>query len=87
VTLAQSFRHLRSHSIEWQSVSLLLWQVGDVTERHDGKLEVTVSGETTVLTTRAGNKDLDAQQVVEIRELLAAPGYGTLDGKSRAEQP
>jgi hypothetical protein len=57
-TLAQSFRHLRSHSIEWQSVSLLLWQVGDVTERHDGELEVTVSGETTVLTTRAGTKIL-----------------------------
>ncbi|MGD0985199.1 MAG: hypothetical protein ABSA65_15505 [Acidimicrobiales bacterium] len=74
-TLAQIFRHPLSHNIEWQAAVSLLREVGDVTERHDGKLEVIVGGETIVLT-RPRGKDLDAQQVIDIRELLETAGYG-----------
>lgn len=77
-TLDQIFRHPLGHNVEWHSAVSLLRQVGEVTERHDGKLEVNAGGETIVLT-RPRGKDLDAQQVIDIRELLETAGYRPSD--------
>jgi hypothetical protein len=74
-TLAQVLRHPVSHNVEWRAALSLLEQVATVTERHDGKFEVSAAGQTVVLR-RPHGKDLDAEQVVDLRHLLIQAGYG-----------
>ena len=74
-TLLQLFRHPTSHNIEWQAVVSLLEAVGSVEERPDGKLFVRVGAETTVLV-RPNHKDIDVQEVVDLRRMLTNAGYG-----------
>jgi hypothetical protein len=73
-TLRQLFQHPVSHNIEWRSVLSLLESVGSVTERHDGKVGVTLGTETTYLDPPP-HKDIDAQMVVDLRRMLSAAGY------------
>ena len=42
--------------------------------RHDGKYLVQVGGETEVLT-RPKHKDIDVQQVLDLRRMLTGAGY------------
>ena len=74
-TLAQILRHPVSHNVEWRAALSLLKQVGSVTERHDGKFEVRIGDENIVLRPPRG-KDLDTQQLVDLRHLLVQAGYG-----------
>lgn len=74
-TLAMIFEHPINHNVEWHAVRSLLQQAGTVEERHDGNLLVTLGGETHVLE-RPRRKDIDAQQVVNLRRMLAKAGYG-----------
>ncbi len=74
-TLRQIFEHPSSHNIEWRAVLSLLEAVGTVTERHDGKVAVTVGSEQEFLEPPAG-KDVDVQLVVDVRRMLASAGYG-----------
>jgi hypothetical protein len=73
-TLMQLFRHPLSHNIEWRAVLSLLEVVGAVEERHDGKLVVTLGSEVETLE-RPQHKDIDAQQVVDLRRMLSNAGY------------
>jgi hypothetical protein len=73
-TLAQLFRHPVSQNVEWRAAVALLEQVGHVTERHDGKFEIK-AGTNTLIMSRPRAKDLDAQQVVDLRKLLEQAGY------------
>ncbi|HEY1639180.1 MAG TPA: hypothetical protein VGG35_00705 [Streptosporangiaceae bacterium] len=73
-TLRQLFQHPVSHNIEWHAVVSLLEAVGSVTDRHDGKVVVTVGSETEFFDPPA-HKDIDEQTVVDLRKLLAAAGY------------
>lgn len=82
-TLAQVLRHPTSHNVEWHAALSLLEQVATVVERHDGKFEVTAGGSTIVLT-RPGGKDLDVQQVVDLRQLLTGAGYGPQETSTRS---
>jgi hypothetical protein len=77
VTLREIFRHPVSHNIEWRAVISLLQAVGSTTIHHDGKLGVTVGSRTEVFDARRA-KDLDPQQVLDVRELLSAAGYGAV---------
>jgi hypothetical protein len=77
VTLRQIFQHPVSHNIEWRAVISLLEAVGSVTVHHDGKLAATVGSRTEVFDARIP-KDLDTQQVLDVRELLSAAGYGAV---------
>jgi hypothetical protein len=81
--LAQVLRHPVGHNVEWHAALSLLEQVGTVVERHDGKFEVTAGGKTIVLT-RPNGKDLDAQQVVDLRHLLVGAGYGPPDASTES---
>jgi hypothetical protein len=74
-TVQEILRHPVSHNVEWRAVLQLLEQVGTVVERHDGKFSVTVGGETEIFE-RPRHKEIDAQQVVDLRRMLTNAGYG-----------
>ena len=62
----------------------LLEAVGSVDQRHDGKYLVHVGAETEVLT-RPKDKDLDVQQVLDLRRMLTGAGYGPLVEEMQAK--
>ena len=55
----------------------LLEAAGSVELRHDGKYLVRVGGENVVLA-RPKRKDIDVQQVVDLRRMLTSAGYGAV---------
>jgi hypothetical protein len=76
-TLLQIFQHPASHNVEWQAVLSLLEAAGSVELRHDGKYLAQVGGQNVVLV-RPKHKDIDVQQVIDLRRILAGAGYGAL---------
>jgi hypothetical protein len=76
-TLLQIYQHPTSHNIEWRAVKSLLEAVGAVEERHDGKYLAQIGDESEVLT-RPKNKDIDVQQVIDLRRMLTNAGYGAV---------
>jgi hypothetical protein len=47
-TVAKILQHPASHNVEWHAVLSLLQYIGQVDERHDGRFEVTIGGETEI---------------------------------------
>jgi hypothetical protein len=76
-TLLQVFEHPTSHNIEWQAVLSLLEAAGSVDRRGDGKYVVHIGVETEVFT-HPKDKDIDVQEVVDLRRMLTAAGYGAV---------
>jgi hypothetical protein len=72
-TLERIFRHPAGGNIEWRQVRSLLEAVGSVTEEHNGKLEVSLRGESEVLQPPRG-KDIDAQTIAVLRRMLTRAG-------------
>jgi hypothetical protein len=72
-TVEQIFARPSSRNVEWRRVRSLLDDVAIVTEQHNGKLEVTLGGETEVLETPHG-KDVDTQMLVDLRRMLTRAG-------------
>jgi hypothetical protein len=81
-TLTAIFQHPAGHNIEWHSVLSLLQAVATVTERHDGKYVVVLGTETEIFDVPR-DKDIDAQQVVDLRRMLSNAGYGSEAGDSK----
>jgi hypothetical protein len=79
-TLAQIFGHPISHNLEWHSVVTLLEALATVHETHKGRLLVTIGNETETFEPPR-HKDLDAEQLANLRRLLRKAGYGP-DGGS-----
>ena len=75
-TLLQIFQHPAGHNIEWRAVLSLLEAVASVEESHDGRFLVTLGPETETFE-RPRRKDIDAQQVVDLRRMLRNAGYGS----------
>jgi hypothetical protein len=73
-TLREIFQHPTSHNIEWRAVVSLLEAIGTVSDRHDGKVAVTVGAQTEFFDPPRG-KDIDIQTVVDLRHLLSVAGY------------
>jgi hypothetical protein len=73
-TLLQIFDHPTSHNIEWHAVLSLLEAVGSVEQSPDGKYVVRVGQEVETLS-RPKDKDIDVQQVVDLRRMLTTAGY------------
>lgn len=73
-TLLQIFQHPTSHNIEWHDVLSLLEATGTVEQRHDGKYQVRL-GDGVEVVTKPKHKDIDVQQVVDLRRIFAAAGY------------
>ena len=72
-TLEQIFARPSSGNVEWRRVRSLLEEVATVTEERDGKLRVTLGGETNVLE-RPHGKDVDVQMLVDLRRMLTHAG-------------
>ncbi|HTS99408.1 MAG TPA: hypothetical protein VMI33_22590 [Streptosporangiaceae bacterium] len=77
-TLRQLFEHPVSHNIEWRAVLSLLEAIGSVEEHREGKVAVTVGSQSEFFET-ARQKDLDVQEVLDLRRLLSTAGYGPGD--------
>jgi hypothetical protein len=73
-TLLQIFQHPTSHNIEWHDVTSLLQEVGSIEERHGNMFLFKVAAESSVFERRQG-KDIDVQQVADLRRLLTSAGY------------
>jgi hypothetical protein len=80
-TLEQILQHPAGHNIEWNAVLSLLEAVASVTETPHGKYVVTLGGETERFEAPK-HKDIDVQQVVDLRRMLKNAGYGSGDGGS-----
>ena len=80
-TVAQVFRHPVGHNID---VLSLLEAVGSVEETHHGKFLVSLGGETETFEPPR-HKDIEAQQVVDLRRMLSKAGYGPAAGIGEAE--
>jgi hypothetical protein len=74
-TLAHIFRHPSGSNIEWHSVLSLLNAVATVTETHKGNVRVTLGDETETFDP-THEKDIDADQLANLRRLLRGAGYG-----------
>jgi hypothetical protein len=83
-TLIQLFQHPTSHNIEWNGVLSLLEAVGTVAQLQDGRYSVTLGAETEVID-RPRDKDIDVQQIVDLRRMLTNAGYGTPVGEMEAK--
>src|SRR6266496_6703758 len=72
-TRERVFSHPSSGNVEWRQVLSLLEAVGTTTEEPNGKLRVTLGGETEGLQP-PGAKDIDRQMVVDLRRMLTNAG-------------
>ena len=73
-TLLQIFQHPTSHNIEWHAVLSLMEAAGSVEQRHNGKYLVRIGSENVFLVPPK-DKDIDVQQVVDLRRMLTDAGY------------
>ena len=76
-TLLQIFQHPTSHNVEWHDVISLLETVGSVEQRHDDMFVFRIGEEREVLR-RPKEKDMDTQQLVDLRRMLTSAGYDTV---------
>ena len=75
-TLEHIFAHPLSYNVEWHDVVSLLREVAPVNELRDGKLEVA-AGDRTFVLERPRDKDIDAEELMEVRHVLESLGYGS----------
>jgi hypothetical protein len=73
-TLLQIFQHPTSHNVEWHDVISLLGAIGSIEERHDDMFVFRIGEEREVLK-RPKDKDMDTQQLVDLRRMLTSAGY------------
>ena len=76
-TLLQIFQQETNHNVEWHDVVSLLEAIGSIEQRHDDMFEFRIGQETEVLR-RPSEKDIDGQQLVDLRRILTSAGYGTM---------
>lgn len=73
-TLTHLWRHPAGHNIGWLDVVSLLKAVGSTQEGGDGSILVTLGGETQVFH-RRDDKDVDPQQIADLRRMMRQAGY------------
>jgi hypothetical protein len=76
-TLLQIFQQMTNHNVEWHDVVSLLEAVGFIEQQHDDMFLFRIGQETQVLK-RPSNKDIDGQQLVDLRRILTSAGYDTM---------
>jgi hypothetical protein len=76
-TLQQIFQKKTNHNVEWHDVVSLLEAVGTIEQQHDDMFLFRIGQETEVLR-RPSDKDIDGQQLVDLRRLLASAGYDSM---------
>ena len=76
-TLLRIFQQDTNYNVEWHDVMSLLEAVGSIEQRHDDMFLFRIGQETEVLR-RPSGKDIDGQQLVDVRRLLTNAGYATM---------
>jgi hypothetical protein len=76
-TLLQIFQPKTNHNVEWHDVVSLLAAVGSIEQQHDDMFLFRIGQETEVLR-RPSDKDIDGQQLVDLRRILTSAGYDTI---------
>ena len=76
-TLVRIFQEDTNYNVEWHDVMSLLEAVGSIEQRHDDMFLFRIGQETEVLR-RPSGKDIDGQQLVDLRRLLTNAGYATM---------
>ena len=76
-TLLQIFQQKTNHNVEWHDVVSLLEAVGSIEQQHDDMFVFRIGQETEVLR-RPSDKDIDGQQLVDLRRILTSAGYDTV---------
>jgi len=76
-TLQQIFQKKTNHNVEWHDVVSLLEEVGSIEQQHDDMFLFRIGQETEVLR-RPSEKDIDGQQLVDLRRILTSAGYDTM---------
>ena len=72
-TVKQIFNRPSSGNVEWRRVRSLLEAVGSVKDERDGRLRVTLGGETETFDPPHG-KDVDVKMLVDLRRMLRRAG-------------
>jgi len=72
-TVSKIFNHPVSHNLQWHDVLSLLQSVATVAEKPDGRYTVTLGSETETFDAPR-HRDLDEQQVVDLRRMLRGAG-------------
>ena len=73
-TLVQIFQQDTNYNVEWHDVMSLLEAIGSIEEEHDDMFRFRLGPETQVFR-RPSGKDIDGQQLVDLRRLLTNAGY------------
>jgi hypothetical protein len=73
-TLLQIFEEPVNHNVEWHDVMSLLESIGSIEEPHDDMFRFRLGTESEVMR-RPQDKDIDGQQLVDLRRILATAGY------------
>jgi hypothetical protein len=76
-TLLKIFQTETNHNVEWHDVVSLLKAIGSVEEQHDDMFLFRIGQETEVLR-RPSAKDIDGQQLVDVRRVLTNAGFETI---------
>ena len=76
-TLLQIFQQETNYNVEWHDVVSLLEAVGSIEQQHDDMFLFRIGEETEVLR-RSSDKDIDGQQLVDLRRILTTAGYDTM---------
>jgi hypothetical protein len=76
-TLLQIFQQKTNYNVEWHDVVSLLEAIGSIEQQHDDMFLFRIGQETEVLR-RPSDKDIDGQQLVDLRRILTSAGYDTL---------
>jgi hypothetical protein len=83
-TLMSIFQHRTSHNIDWKAVESLLEVVGTVVQGDEDKFHVRIGEEEEVFV-KPRHKDLDTQQIVDLRRMLSNAGYASLVAETTGE--
>jgi hypothetical protein len=76
-TLVRIFQQDTNYNVEWHDVVSLLGAVGTIEQQHDDMFVFRIGQETQVFR-RPSHKDIDGQQLVDLRRVLAGAGYATV---------
>jgi hypothetical protein len=86
ITYETIFRHPTSHNLEWHDVRSLLAALADVTEGHDGKIEVTRAGQRLILHAPKHKDVADVEDVLAIRRFLEKTGATEMPAPAKSLQ-
>jgi hypothetical protein len=76
-TLLRIFQRDTNHNVEWHDVVSLLQALGSVEQQHDDMFVFRLGEQSEVLQ-RPNDKDIDGQQLVDLRRILTDAGYDTV---------